>query len=295
MPPPIGHGATFQRQTIKTAKQAKSNRTKAADRKRKGQDGLTRRDWESVHGLFEYSGNPRELATRSGLHIDDIKILLDNGIERLGLPGVKEYAIKQAEVELELKARRDQATLSANNNAVREAVTERAITDAAAAQDLLGQAVTTGVILGSFVDQLAKNLASGKSQLAIPEYVDTDVLESLAKVASANAQTMERAVKLSRLTKGQSTDQIDHRIAVLLGECSDEELRVAALGDGLPKRLVSRASAEPINDGAGSIGINSKATVIDAEFSGGEEPDWLKGIAPAEGSSSEDSDASSSE
>ena len=236
----------------------------------------------------EYSGKRREIARRAKLHPDDVKLLIDEGIPRLHLPAIKDHIVDRQAVELELQQQR-QANDPRRPGAI-AAATERAISEAAVAQDLLSSAATTGVIIGSYIEQLAKGLASGSVQLAVPEVVTPELLETLAKVADANSRTVERAVKLTRLAKGMPTADINHRIVALISECTTEELRHAELTGGIPKRLLSTTSADPMEDGAGAIGINTKNAVIDVEFAEGEEPSWLADIAEAEGKSTDRAD-----
>lgn len=293
-----GKGAEEQdgevsRPAIDASRRKAAVRTKAKDRQRKGPDALSKRDWQTVHSLFEHTGSLRELTSRSGLHADDVNRLLDEGIPRLGLPSIRQHCIEANTVAMQLAARRSAPpATAAQDAAVTQAATERAVSDAAAAQDLLSQAMTTGVIIGTYVEALAKSLALRKTTLAIPEEVTPSFLESLAKITEANSRTMERAVKLIRLTNGQPTEKVEQHIVALLAACTTDELRQATLTGKLPRRLVSRAaSADPVDDGGKAIGINSKSEVIDVDFVEGTEPGWLKEIAPAEGSSSNDGDA----
>lgn len=254
---------------------------------KKGAKELSRADWEQVLTLHEYTGKPGELAARSKLHIDDVKYLINKGLPRLGLHPIKDHIVDRSQVELAMQEQR-QRSAETYGPAV-QAATERACSEAAAAQDLLSNAITTGVIVGQYAEQLAKGLARNKIKLAVPDEVTPALLETLAKVADANSRAVERAVKLVRLTKGMPTDRVDNRVVALLSECSLDELRAAAITGGLPKRLVSRSNAaDPIEDGGRKVGINTKSDIIDVEFEEGKEPSWLTAIAPAEGESTED-------
>jgi len=176
---------------------------------RKGAKGLSRIDWESVLTLHEFTGKPLELAQRARLHVEDVKYLINKGIPRLQLPPVKDHIVDRHQVELALQEQRHQS--HPQHQAAVEAATERVISEAAAAQDLLSSAVTTGVIVGSYIEQLAKGLVSGAVSFAVPEELTPGILEILTKVSDANSRTMERAVKLVRLTKGMATDRIEGR------------------------------------------------------------------------------------
>jgi hypothetical protein len=260
----------------------------------KREDLLTKKNWQDVLERYAKTGKPSEIASQLGLAKRAVEDLIEHGIPRLGLPGIRDYSVDTAELHLDLHRQREVQQASLKREDVTEAITERAISEAAVAQNTLAGAGKTGIIIGAYVDELLKRVQAGHLPMAFPEALTPSLLEDLAKAMKANAEATEKAVKLMRLTAGEPTELIEHKIAGLVATCTTEELREAALNGRIPRRLTSRlgSSADPLQsrDGAASASASDEAGIIDVDFTNSEAPSWLAELTQPEqfDSSSED-------
>lgn len=270
-PPALERDSNFQLDSTPPSRNGKDTK--------KTELNATIQDWNTVLEAFKLTGNASKIAQRTGLPRDTVKAIITQGIPRLGLPAIYEYTVDAAEVNLDLRRARQERQTQLARQDVQAAVTERAITEAASAQQLLEQATQTGALLGTMVNRITQQLIEGTTTLEVPEQLTPQILETLAKVADANSRTMERAVKLVRLTAGEATELIEHKIAHLIANCTTEELAQASLTGSLPKRLMSRSgtSADPIsNDGAHTEG--NRSSIIDVDFTTNT-PTWKQAVS----------------
>lgn len=238
--------------------------TKRKQYKTRIDNSLDEEDWRTVTALFAHVGSPDILAREAGLSTKAVEHLLNHGIERLGMPSIRDHAINQAEVNLNLAKRRAQQKGAITESEAVEAIQQRATREAASAQRLLDQTVQAGQIISDYLEELLNRLKGGTAELAIPEFVTPAFLEQFTKIIDAHSRAVDRATKLSRLTAGESTENISMQIAVLLNNCSNEELLEAESRGTLPKRLLGRASsADPLQE---VKGLPIDRNVIDVDF-----------------------------
>jgi len=245
--------------------------TRREDRKDDRMDReLSETDWHLVHQSFAKTGYPAVIAKETNLKISQVEYLLTQGIKRLGLPGVRDYAVDKAQVNIKLQEERQKQTQLMVQPNTQQAIQERVVQEATAAQRLLQQTVEAGDIVGDYVNQLMTSLKVGNTMMAIPPVLTASMLETLTKVIDAHSRATERAVKTVRLTAGEPTDIVEHQIGVLLAGCTTEELLEAEKTGALPKRLISRlgGSADPIQASAQALPVSTADNQpIDVDFS----------------------------
>lgn len=253
---------------------------------------LERHDWEAVASFYQHTGNINAIATQAGLQVRQVKHLLEHGIKRLGLPGIREHAIDQGQLNIDAIAHSKRSSQHLFSEDVANAIQERATQEAAAARSMLHQAIEAGNIVSGYVKALFTSLATEETALLIPKNVTLDTLETMTKVVDAHTRAMERAIKMVRLTQGEPTELIEHQIGAMLAVCTTRELEEAAASGNLPRRLTSRISgADPVQEQQGQIidvpGGNGGSIHPQATLDEEEPPQWLTEIAPAEGESVE--------
>jgi hypothetical protein len=218
---------------------------------------LTEEDWSQVLRLFGQTGDVKQIAKDTALKEKHVEHLLTYGVIRLGLPPVKDYAIDQADLNIKLKEHR--AKLQ-TDDAV-EAVQERVVQEAAAAQVLLEQGMAQGSVLQVFMQSLTASLQNGSTTLAIPTELGIGALDNITKVFDQHTRAMDRAVKLVRLTAGEPTELIAHQVGVLVAGLPFDDLLEAERTGKLPRALTSRIG------GTDPIANRDKADVIDVDSS----------------------------
>lgn len=285
----------------------------AADAKRKQlisikvEQDLERSDWDAVASFYQHTSKLTTIATQTGLSTTQVNHLLLHGIVRLGLPGIKDYTIKQGQLILDVNKQKKEQTQLLYSADVAAAIQGRATQEAAAAKSMLQQSIQTGNIVGGYVQALFERLKSGDALLAIPANVTLDTLDGMTKIVDAHTRSMERAIKMVRLTQGEPTERVEHQIGAMLAVCTTKELEDAAASGNLPRRLTSRISgSDPVqeqssNDIPGqpqqSTGISAGESIhpTAAPIDEANKPAWLNEIAPAEGLSSSAVDGSDSD
>jgi len=257
----------------------------------KREEQLTKQNWQDVLEQYAHTGKPSEIAAKLGLARLAVEDLIERGLPRLGLPGIRNYAVDTSELHLDMKRQRDERQAQLARTDVTEAITERAVSETAVAALTLESAANSGILLGAYADAMVKKLQSGEMDMAFPEAITPGFIETLAKAMKANAEATEKAVKLVRLTAGAPTELIEHKIAGLIAMCTTEELREAAMNNRLPRRLTSRlgGSADPLQtrDGFTDVG---EAAILNVDYTPGQEPSWVSEIVPPEEDDSEDED-----
>jgi hypothetical protein len=221
---------------------------------------LTEDDWLQVLTLFGHTGDVKQLSKDTALKPNHVEHLLNYGVQRLGLPPIRDYAVDQADLHIRLKEKRDKLqTVEAE-----QAVQERIVQEAAAAQVMLEQAMVQGSVLETFMRTLTQSMVNGQTKLAIPEHLTLGTLEDVTKVFDQHTRAMERAIKLVRLTAGEPTEMIAHQVGVLVAGLSLEDLAEAERTGRLPRSLTARLSGtDPIQNTSPSKVIDATASLID--------------------------------
>jgi hypothetical protein len=264
------------------------------------EERLERGDWEAVASYFQHTASVPTLMEQTGLNRPQVNHLLHRGVQRLGLPSIKEHAINTGKINLDLakaQKRRNEITYSTD---VADAIQNRATQEAAAARNMLNQAIESGTVVSGYLKALFQQLGDGRSILGIPEVVTLDTLDGITKVVDAHTRALERSIKMVRLTQGEPTEIMEHQIGAMLAICSTKELEEAAATGRIPKRLTARISgADQVEESTSKdktvIDVkaddeestnNPATTTQEATPNPEEEPSWKKSIARAEGESS---------
>ena len=207
--------------------------------------GMGEPDWLKVYDAFRVTALPARIAELTELPVSVVEHLLELGIQRLNLPAIRVHAsrtdvvhgiVKQANPEMQ-----DASSVVTNPSPELEAaITSRAVRESAAAQMCLDAAIDSNTIFAAFSKRILEAIERGSIEVGEP--IRMSHLEQLSKALTANTASLERAVKLSRLVRGQTTDLVGQQISLLLQGCSTEELDEAERTGGLPRRLINRFS-----------------------------------------------------
>lgn len=253
------------------------------------EQNLTEADWQRVSKAFAVTGKPGIIAKATDLPTKAVKHIIDNGITRLGLPGIKQHSIDQAQLNLDIQETEEKHKKKLMQSDVTEAIQKRATQEASSAKLMLDQTMEVGTIVGGYVKAFFNTLKRGEATLSIPERVDLEALENLTKVLDSYTKSMERAVKLVNLTQGKPTERVEHQIGAMLAVCTTKELEAAASTGNLPARLTSRlGSTEPMREGESNIIEAHAVEIQNKDNTADEAPEWLQSIKQAEGESTED-------
>lgn len=252
------------------SQRTKSNpgHVKAKRRWTKLEKDLGEPEWYAVRDLFGRLGSVVPIAQQTGLTPAHVDHLLDHGIERLDLPPIREHYTNKAEVNLALKQTREEHSTALTTTEAETAITERATQEAAAAQRLLGASNDMGIIMGGLIKQYAELASQGKFEM--PETLTRSAIKDLAWAADVHSKTVERAVKLMRLTAGEPTEVLGVQIGIMLEQCTPEEINDALAKGQIPKRLRARVLAgdatRPEDSAADTIDNEGRDGIIDAEY-----------------------------
>lgn len=236
-----------RRRTLGRHAKGRVLKDKSAGARARLDNTLGEAEWLSVYDGYRTSAIPATLARLTGLRVEVVEHLLDAGVKRLNLPPIRVHAtrtdvmhalVKQSNPELEDHSSADDAP----PEALEVAITSRAVRESAAAQQCLDAAIDANEIFASFVKKILDAVRQGN--IEVGEKIHMGHLESLTKALGANTQALERAVKLSRLVRGETTDLVGAQINLLLQACSTEELEEAERSGGLPRRLVNRFAGD---------------------------------------------------
>jgi hypothetical protein len=222
-------------------------------------------EWLKVYDAYAQSGIPAKLAELSELPLKHVEHLLDLGVQRLNLPPIREHASRTQVVHDSLLESASQPLvdhrpeLSSLPMPIEQAITTRAVRESAAAEQCLNAAVDANEIFNAFVQKMLE--AVRRNSIDIGEPVRMTHLEMLSKALNANTQAMERAIKLSRLVRGETTDQVSQQITALLVSCSVEELEEAERKGTIPSRLLNRYAGGKQESGPLIIDVNEDGQV----------------------------------
>lgn len=240
---PMAHAHAYQ---SKDAPRDPSTLTQAG---RDIDNSLEEEDWIKVYDTFATTGAPHEITKITGLKINQVNHLLQRGVVRLGLPAIKEHAVDYAEVNLRLAKHglESSNSLGATNKSqlpeVQQAVTDRVAKEAAAAQGMLNAAMSSTNLFSRYLEEVNNTVLSGNAEFALPAKITLEHLTKLAQAADKLASSLDRAVRLSRLTAGEPESNIAMEVSLLVNRLTTEELRIYVDTGHLPPRLRGRASA----------------------------------------------------
>ena len=221
---------------------------------------LSTEDWTDVYYAYQNTGVPAKLAEETDLSCEQVEYLLGYGIRRLQLPGIAEHARDKATIALAVQHETKLQDMSSpalfSGPEVQKAITSRVVQEAAAAQSVLDASMAANRILRAYIDKALLLAESG--EIALPEKLTLGTLETLQKSLVANTLAMERAVKLTRLTKGEPTELLGVQVGALVATCSLEELEEAERSGSIPRRLLTRfASGDKV--------LESKVIDVDSD------------------------------
>lgn len=213
-------------------------------------DALTMQDWQLVYDHYAISGSPTAISELTDLPEARVNHLIEYGVMHLNLPAIREYAVSKAQANIDMqRQRREHQKLT--HPETQAAIQERVTQEAAIAQTLLTQAAETSVIVSQMLKSIQEAIRNQTTSFHVPEEITPNFVKALTDVAEVQSRLAERAVKLSRLTAGEPTEVIGHRIGVLLAACTTEELLEVEKTGALPRRLTSKAGSEALAEGIG--------------------------------------------
>lgn len=196
---------------------------------------LTADDWRRVYAAYADSGNPAVIAAATGLDPHDVQHLINRGVERLGMPGLKNYAVDLAKANLAIEEERRKTLERMGSAEVQVAIDYRVTQEAAAAQRLLDETIEAGRVVNHHTTDMVKAMSDGRWKRS--EVVTVDDIAQLVKIVDTHSRAMERAIKMVRLVAGSPTESVGAQVGVLLAQCSDEELLESERTGRLPCRL----------------------------------------------------------
>jgi len=251
----------------KRTKRRESQPTPAASRKRNKRtrldNELTEADYQLVFDAFSNTGDVDNLVELTGLSRDKVDHLLNIGLMRLQLPGIKDAAINRSKLHRDLARVRREDAAALQKPDTQEAIQERVTQEAAMVQRGIDLAVSGNEFLTSYAEKLQEALK--QNLLVMPEVVTPELLKHFVQVLETHSRTIERLVKLQKLNAGEPTDIVGHQIVALLAGCTTDELKHAAKTGTLPS--LARAEAqrkEDEDDDSNNLDVIGDA--IDVEF-----------------------------
>lgn len=218
----------------------------------------TAEDWQAVYLGFASTGNYKKLAKQLKMESGKVKHIVEYGIARLGLPSVREAATDKATVNKRVEAivGEEQAAIVARLQEedkselqlqhlkdVREAVTNRAIRETAAAQANLITSVHVNDVALGYATKILESLANGETQFLVPEHLTPGFIETLSKAINNLANATSKAVEASRLTAGEPTQNIALHVASFTTSMSRDELIAYAKHGQIPSHLRVRGGS----------------------------------------------------
>jgi hypothetical protein len=222
---------------------------------------LSEDDWYKLLAAYGKTGAISGLQTRTGFSPQKIKHLLHVGIKRLCLPAIETFA-RKANINTKLMSTDQENQAIAKAPQTVAAVQKRATKEAATAMNTLNQVIQAGGIIHQFIEGMTEGLKSGHCQMHVPKYITMEALAEMGDVLNKHTQSIDRAVKLVRLTQGEPTERIEHQVGALLAGCTLEELQEAERTGHIPRSLVSRLQGDGgaidaeyslVKDGGGTI------------------------------------------
>ena len=199
-------------------------------------------EYRKVYQAFAETGDPAVIARVTEIDLRKVRHILQYGIIRLGLPPVREHAIRYPTVNVRLKEAlapyKDQhQDFVQSLPDLQEAVTKRAQREAAAAQATLSSAMHAADLCLGYVRAVMSRLQEEDGGYNVPAKVDMKVLSNLTKMVSNLTSAMDKALHASRLTAGEPTEHVSMQMALVFAGLSEEELRQYLKHQVLPARV----------------------------------------------------------
>jgi hypothetical protein len=209
---------------------------------------LTKANWDDAYAAYADTGDFEQIAEKIDLSVEQVEWLFTEGVRRLGLPAIEDYAVSKGEVALRLQEsglswkddKRDAKDTALAKPKVRQAITERVAKEAVAAQAMLGGAMNVAEIFGTLIAEVKQKMLQGK--LEVPEEVNLGYLNKLALTLEKLAKAMDIATRLARLTAGEPETHVLHHVTGLIGTMSALEIKEFAETGVLPRSIRGRAN-----------------------------------------------------
>lgn len=224
-------------------------------------------DWFEVYRAFSKAGDPQILSSMTGLDYETVDYLLTDGIARLGMPPIRDYAVDPKEVaDRIIKLGLDpenmhQKMLNPPVKALppehQELITTRAAREVTAAQALLAGTMENAALFFDMVRQINNEVK--QNGVTLPEEITPNLIMGLATAGEKIAKTMDAAIRVARLTAGEPEQTISVEIAHILETIPEDEIVRFAKQGQLPPSLRGRQSSRS-EDNPVELGY------IDAEY-----------------------------
>lgn len=226
---------------------------------------LSQELWQATYLEYGRTGSVKEIAQRLNVSFDKVRHLVRYGVMRLGLPPIREHAVDYEEVNKRTEmlvggyasspaapsatalvptSPASPAPLLQNIPDVRQAVTERAIRECAAAQATLQSVVKTSDLLLGYVNKVIEKLVAPDGGYNVPDKISGGLIDGLTKMVSQLATATSKAVETSRLSAGEPTQNIVFHVAAFATQMTPEELRHYALTKEIPAHMRIRGGSK---------------------------------------------------
>jgi hypothetical protein len=236
---------------------------------------VSQADWQKVYLAFTATGDYSKIAEETGLDRNIVGHLVDYGVMRLGLKPVREHAVQPGEVDVRVAElvgpvqkeapKALDGPLMHHMPDVKQAVADRAIREAAAAQSsLLASVHVTDVFLG-YVQRVMQKIVDPDGGYIVPDHVTPKMISDLAIIAKNLATATEKATQMSRLTAGEPTQNIALHVASFTSQMSPDELRKYIKTRELPTHLRLRGGSRDSQENRDIEKASSKVIDVKAD------------------------------
>jgi hypothetical protein len=223
---------------------------------------LSQADWMKVYEAYRRVGTPAGLVRDTGLQEKQVNHLLEHGVRRLGLPPIREHALDLAEINVRMQemggdpgTARTEDNFKLNLPEVQEAVIDRASKEAAGAQVLLESTMAASAVYSAFVNEIGKIIADPDKGFSLPEKVGPKMLKALVETGDKLASSLDRAVRLSRLTAGEPESNVAIEVGIMVARLDiDAKRRFAETGQVPPEIRGRLAAGKMVDAEANMIG-----------------------------------------
>lgn len=210
---------------------------------------LSQDDWMKVYEAYQRVGTPAGLARDTGLSERAVRHLLKHGVERLALAPIKEHAVDLAEVNTRMQdmggdpgSNKSVDNFKFNLPEVQEAVVDRVATEAAGAQMLLKSGMNAASLYNAFLTEVCRIALDKDGGFSLPEKVGPKLIQQLVGTADKLATTLDRAVRLSRLTAGEPESNVSMEVGILIARLDEDAMRRFGETGQIPPELRGRMS-----------------------------------------------------
>jgi len=203
------------------------------------------RDYAAIYKAYATTGDPAAISKETGLPQRTVIYLLDHGLTRLQLPPIRVHAIDYTVVNTRL-AELPTEQLLQDAPALREAITDRATKEAAAAQVLLEAGMDVGRSFLKLAHKM-REMAEAADGIDLGEKLTIDKFSKLAVSAEKVSRFMDTIVRLSRFTAGEPERSIEWRVASMLVRLPPEAKEYFVRTGKLPPELRGHLLQAPID------------------------------------------------